>query len=208
MNTKETIKKALDSSNSGDKYMELFNSHVENGSSSGPNQSEAYVHYTKLNLSRSKRVKKTFQLLGSLEKTIKEIQSPQTWLIITETWCGDAANSVPVLEEIAKLSPFINTHYVLRDEHTDLMDQFLTKGGRSIPKLIILDGDLNVLGDWGPRPKPAQKMYQDWRANPNQTAYDVIQVELQKWYNSDKGQTLQKELLKIFEQLKSGVKVG
>ena len=58
------------------------------------------------------------------------------WLIITEGWCGDAAQCIPTIEKIAAESKNIETHYVLRDENLDLIDEYLTNNARSIPKLI------------------------------------------------------------------------
>ena len=85
-----------------------------------------------------------------------------TWLVITESWCGDASPSLPVMNKIAELSSHLELRIVLRDEHPELMDVFLTNGARSIPKLIVLDGNTNdVLGEWGPRSPKATEMVMD-----------------------------------------------
>lgn len=124
-----------------------------------------------------------------------------TWLLITETWCGDAANSVPVIAKLAELNPAIDLRIVLRDENLELMDQFLTKGGRSIPKLIGLDSGLNVLFDWGPRPEELQKIYWDWRESENKIPYSEFHLVIQKWYNENKARGIQKELYESLNSL-------
>ena len=64
---------------------------------------------------------------------------------------------------MAEVNSNINLQLVLRDENLELMDLFLTNGGRSIPKLIALDKDLNILFTWGPRPQTATNMVLDYK---------------------------------------------
>lgn len=181
---------------SGSQYSELLEEYGATGKTTGPNQSESLLKYTKLNAHRSKRIAKTVTLDSGLVERLKSLDGSQTWLIITESWCGDAANSVPVLSKLAEQSDAIDLRLVLRDDNPELMDEFLTNGGRSIPKLIALDKDLNVLFSWGPRPAEAQKLYSDWK-NAGETPYDEFQLVLQKWYNTDGGKSLQEELMSL-----------
>jgi hypothetical protein len=174
-------------------YLEMLESYANEGRSSGPNQSEAYVHYSKLNAQRSRRLMKTAQLTIQITQLLDKIKSPQNWFVLTESWCGDAANSLPFFFKMAEYNPLISIHVLLRDEHPALMDQFLTNGGRSIPKVIATDDQLRYLADWGPRPATAQKIYLDWKNSEDKVPYDQVQITLQKWYHEDKGETLQKE---------------
>ena len=173
-------------------YEDMLQSYGKEGKSSGA-QKEDLIYYTKLNAQRSRRIHKTLDLNQELAEQVKALPK-QTWLLITETWCGDAANSVPVIAKLAEENPDIDLRIVLRDENTKLMDQFLTKGGRSIPKLIGLDQDLNVLFDWGPRPEAAQEMYWNWRESENRIPYSEFHIVLQKWYNDNKAEGVQQEL--------------
>ena len=79
------------------------------------------------------------------------------------------------------------------------MNQFLTNGGKSIHKIIATDIDGNTLFDWGPRPKPAQAIYDQWRNSVEKAPYQEVQVALQKWYNNDKGETLQREWQELMD---------
>ena len=120
----------------------------------------------------------------------------QIWLVITEGWCGDAAQNVPAIETIAAVSDNIETRYILRDENPELMDRFLTRGTRSIPKVIVLDRETRVvLGTWGPRPAAAQELFDRRRAEG--VDKPVILEELQRWYNADKGISVQREMAEI-----------
>jgi len=175
-------------------YTTLIDELVTNGQTTGPDQSEAFIHYTALNQQRMHRWEKTIQLLPSVETAIKTITLPQTWLVLTEAWCGDAAHSLPVLHALAALNPLITLRFIFRDENPELMDRYLTNGvSRSIPKLIALDtATREELFTWGPRPAPLQAIFMKMREEG--TAYAAIKEELQRWYNKDKSVTIQQEM--------------
>ncbi|MEO9482291.1 MAG: thioredoxin family protein [Ekhidna sp.] len=193
MDLKNIIANSLNQSYSAEEYQNILIDFAGKGKTSGE-QKEDLIYYTKLNAQRSKRIGKTSVVDSGLAERIQALPK-QTWLLITETWCGDAANSVPLIAKLAELNPSIDLRIVLRDENLELMDQFLTKGGRSIPKLIGLDEDLNALFDWGPRPKEAQDLYWSWREREDREPYKEFQVVLQKWYNENKSSAIQEELI-------------
>jgi hypothetical protein len=120
------------------------------------------------------------------------------WLVITEGWCGDAAQNIPAIEKIAAESEKIETRYVLRDENLELIDRFLTNGARAIPKLIALDAEtFEVLGFWGARPAAAQKLFDDLKAQG--VAKPLIMENLQRWYNADAQTSIQKEFVELLK---------
>lgn len=179
-------------------YMLLMEQVVREERTTGPKQSAEMNMYTKLNLHRMQRLNKTAVLNPDLTSAIRNIQLPQTWYILTEAWCGDAAQNIPVLALAASMNPAITLKLLLRDENPDLMDLYLTNGGRSIPKLIAIDKDFNELFRWGPRPAGAQLLLQAYKANPVKS-YQEFSEEIQRWYNTDKTRSLQKELLDVIE---------
>jgi len=174
-------------------YIALIESLVKEGKTTGPSQTEALAHYTKLNLARMQRLNKTVQIKKSLEETIKSIQSPQKWYVLTEAWCGDAAQSIPVIAKLAELNPQITLQLLLRDDNPEVMDQYLTNGGRSIPKLIVLDADDNEIFNWGPRPAGAQAVFNEFKKEPGRPFAELAEA-IQKWYNSDKTYSIQDEI--------------
>jgi len=194
---KSIISKSLEKSISAEDYKQILTSYSRNGKTSGPEQNEDLIYYTRLNAQRSRRIEKTLQLSQELIDEVQKLPK-QTWLIITETWCGDAANSVPAITKLAEQNAAIDVRIVMRDENPELMDMFLTNGGRSIPKVIGLDENLHVLFDWGPRPQVAQDLYMGWRNREERKPYSQFQMEMQKWYNDNKAKDLQQELLDIF----------
>ena len=121
-----------------------------------------------------------------------------TWIVIAESWCGDAAQNLPVMAKIAETNPNITLRVVLRDDNPDLMNQYLTNGGKSIPKLICIDENFNELGTWGPRPKFLQDWLYTEKANPTMEMNE-LKEQFQVWYLKDKGQTLQREMILLLK---------
>ena len=132
------------------------------------------------------------------DKEISLIKEEQTWLVITEGWCGDAAQNLPVINKLAEINTNIKLKLVLRDENLELMDLFLTNGGRSIPKLIALNKQNEVLFTWGPRPKVATKMVADYKEKHGSLDPQFKQ-DLQVWYNKDKGKSVQSDFIELLK---------
>jgi hypothetical protein len=182
-------------------YLNLLKSLLEKGYSTGGHNTEEYQNYAKLNLQRMERGDKTFQLNPELESVLKTIERPISILVITEGWCGDAAQNIPVFAGVEKSSDGkIEVKLVLRDENPELMDAFLTNGSRSIPIAIFLDKETSeVFATWGPRPIPAQTLLMQYKSNPDRPKSEFYK-DLHVWYSMDKGQTLQLELASIFQK--------
>jgi Thioredoxin len=152
--------------------------------------------YINLNQRRMHRVEKTYIPSAEIITQVSNLKHKTYWLIITEHWCGDASQTLPVLNAIAELSNgMIEMKLVYRDQHDDLMNAYLTNGTRSIPKLIQLDDHFNVTGIWGPRPTVAQKLVKELKSNPVTAA--TYANELHLWYAKDKQQSLEKEVTQL-----------
>ncbi len=152
-----------------------------------------YLQYIILNAQRMQRLYKTTTLDSGVITAAQKITQPQYWLVLTEAWCGDAAQSIPVIAKIAEQQPLITLRFLWRDQNPELMDQFLTDGkSRSIPKLIATDATGKVLFDWGPRPAPLQKIFHELVASGVQMP--ELAERLQKWYVKDKTRLIQEEI--------------
>lgn len=193
---KDIIENSLKKGISYEAYRSLVSDLLTSGKSTGIEQSEALLDYSMLNDRRMKRLDKTIQLSEETITTAKSVQEPVTWLVLSEGWCGDAAQTLPIINKIANQSDFIDLKIVLRDENEELMNQFLTNGGKSIPKLIALNKHNEVINSWGPRPSFATKMVQDYKEKHGQLDADFKQ-DLQVWYNKDKGADTQKDMLTL-----------
>jgi len=179
-------------------YRELLDNLLQQGKTTGTNQSESMVNYATLNERRMKKWDKIGKIIPELMDKLMSIDQKMTWLVVTEGWCGDAAQNLPFLNKMAELNPNIDLRFVLRDENLPLIDAFLTNGGRSIPKLIALDSELSVLGTWGPRPEPVQKAFLENKVSQERTGKEFTEY-LHLWYAKDKGITLQGEILAILD---------
>lgn len=181
-----------------DAYKSLVADLVTQGKTSGPEQREDLVHYTELNARRMKRIEKTTTLTADLIGTLSQLNESLTWIVISEAWCGDAAQIVPVLAAIAEKSERIEMNIILRDENLAVMDQYLTNGGRSIPKLICLDQQFQEVFTWGPRPKKIQQVVLETKAE-GITDHAVLVERIQNAYNQDKTASIQLELNELLK---------
>ena len=173
-------------------YLKLIDDLLGKGKTTGENQSDAMFNYGKLNRQRMKRLEKTVELNDALKEKARFLNRKMIWLIITEGWCGDAAQNIPVIEKIAAGHRIIETRYVLRDENLELIDKYLTYNARSIPKLVALDAETYAeLGTWGPRPQAAMDYYFEMKHKGLEKPQ--MMENLQRWYNSDKEESLQAE---------------
>ena len=182
-------------------YRQLIDNLLAEGKTTGPNQSAELTDYTKLNVQRMERLDKTVKVQPALATAAAGLQQHYLWLIITEGWCGDAAQLVPVFEAVAQASHgHLTTRYVLRDEHPELMDQYLTGGGRAIPKLLVLNPDtLAEVTHWGPRPIAAQELFRQLKAEG--VSHEEFARQLHTWYAHDRTQATQNELLALVQGL-------
>lgn len=160
------------------------------------NADDKIKEYINLNQHRINRLEKTYTVSEPLAQHVQRIRHKTYWLILTEHWCGDAAQTLPVFHKVAELSKgTIELKLVYRDENPELMDAYLTGESRSIPKLIQLDSHYNVTGIWGPRPTEAQKLVKQMKSNL-ETAVSYS-TELNKWYANDKQKSLESEIMKL-----------
>ena len=184
-------------SKSYQEYRTIVTQLVEQNSTSGNDTSEAMVNYTMLNDRRMKRWDKTIKLSDEVIKRVSNFKGDITWLVLTESWCGDAAHVVPAINKIAELSDNIDLKLVFRDESEELMNQFLTNGSKSIPKVIMVDNlSDEVINTFGPRPSKATQLVNDYKAKYG-TLTPEFKEELQHWYNIDKGQNTINDLLNL-----------
>ena len=195
----DIISNSLDKSISYSEYRELVEKLVEDQSTTGKDKTDALINYTMLNDRRMRRWDKTVKLSEEDIASIKSFDKKATWLVITESWCGDAAHVMPVINKVAELNDKIDYKIVMRDENDALMDAFLTNGGRAIPKLIMIDDSTNeVVNTFGPRPSVATKLVNDYKALHGKLTPE-FKEDLQRWYNKDKGQSTVSDLLNLLK---------
>jgi hypothetical protein len=193
------IEKSLANSFSYQEYRNQVTLMSDEGKTTGHEQTEALVNYTKLNESRLHRLDKTMVVVDEVKTFLENLDKDYIWLVISESWCGDAAQILPIFNKMAEVSDKIDLRIVLRDDNEDLMNLFLTNGTRSIPKLIIIDKKTNeVINDFGPRPQEAKQLILDYKAEHG-VVDETAKINLQKWYLNDKGISTQKEIVALMK---------
>ena len=182
-----------------EEYRRLIDALIMVGRSTATHESESLVEYSKLNVVRMKRLDKTIELIPEAVEYVKRISAPQTWIVITEGWCGDAAQIIPVLHHMAAINPNIRLRFLLRDDNLPLMDQYLTNGkSRSIPIVIVLNQNNEELFHFGPRPQALQELFYQLKANAIDN--NSIKEEMHRWYAKDKTVTTQQEFLQLLQE--------
>lgn len=194
---KEIIKTSLKNSFSYDEYKELVKRLVQEESTTGEQKTEVLANYTKLNHRRMKRWDKTLKIGDKQVNEIGQYDKKVTWLVLTESWCGDAAHIMPVINQVTSLNNLIDFKVVLRDENLELMNSFLTNGNQSIPKMIAIDNETGeVISTYGPRPSDATELVNEYKQKHGKLTPE-FKEDLQRWYNKDKGQNALDDLIKL-----------
>ena len=177
-------------------YLTKFEDVLEGKNKEYPYDNPDYLEYVKLNTSRLNRWMKKGALTDETTTVLDKVKCHQKWILITEPWCGDAANIAPIIDLMAEYSDKIEFEIELRDDST-LIDNYLTNGGKAIPKLVAR----NVTGEdvfvWGPRPAECQAMVMEMKTS-DLTALEK-KTAIQKWYNTDKGEAIQREIRELLD---------
>ncbi|MBG6186529.1 thioredoxin family protein [Flavobacterium sp. CAN_S2] len=195
------VAKALFNSHSYSEYRKLITDLLLEKKSTGNEQSEDLTHYSELNETRMNRLDKTIKITEENSSALQSLKSEYIWLVISEGWCGDAAQLLPIINKMAVESGKIDLRIVLRDENEELMKLFLTNKKQAIPILIVVDKETgSVLGNWGPRPKAAADLVADYKKEFG-VIDETLKTNLQLWYLHDKGITTQNELVGLMLEL-------
>lgn len=179
-------------------YIDYFERIVNQTISLAPYDQEVFRHYTKLNYQRFNRWMKHGNLSIELSTLLQQIDKTIEFVVITEPWCGDAAHALPFLIKMVSASDSINISIQLRDTNSEISN-YTTNGSLSIPIVIARDKDNKDLFTWGPRPKACQQL-RDRLVKENLDP-DSIKIELQQWYNTDKGNSIQKEFTALLAKI-------
>lgn len=196
------IAQALFNSHSYVEYRKLMADLLKDGKSTAVEQTQERTHYSELNESRMRRLDKTMHITDENGAKLKALTKRYIWLVLSESWCGDAAQILPILHKMELESDGkIEMKLVLRDENETLMNHFLTHKGKAIPKLIIIDKETgSVVGDWGPRPQGAVSLIEVYKAEFG-SIDETAKANLQLWYLHDKGVSTQNEIIQLLQNL-------
>ncbi|UFH33553.1 thioredoxin family protein [Chryseobacterium sp. C-71] len=175
-----------------DEYLQIANQRLNNPDNE---KDIEYKPYYELGIQRMDRTLKKFVIDEEQLNELKSKNFDGKILIISEAWCGDASATVPALVKFFEGQNEVKIF--LRDSDSSLIDQFLTNGTQSIPKVIILDKDFNVRNSWGPRPKFGHDLLLKFKANPEEYPKESFYNDLQVYYSRNRGKDSIQEILEL-----------
>jgi hypothetical protein len=177
-------------------YLEMTKEELANpGSSSADNKERSETK--KLNIQRMSRIDRSYEPGIDIRNEIEKIAYNQLWMIITENWCGDSAQNLPYIAKAASLNPKIDLRIILRDSNLDIMDNYLTDGTGSIPKLVAFDEEGSELFQWGARPRAAQELVSELKKQGFEKKYYL--EKLHSWYARNRGTDIEREILQLLK---------
>lgn len=181
-------------------YYNLILTLAKQGSTTGTDQSREKIEATHLNVHRMMRHNKHSHILPEIEKELRHVKNKWKWMIISEAWCGDGAQNIPIIAKIAQIMPNVSLQFILRDEHPEIIDAHLTNGTRAIPKLICYNEAEVEIGSWGPRPANIQKNVHSLKQQQPGISHEDLVKNIHLWYARDKGQSIQFELFELIKK--------
>lgn len=146
------------------------------------------------------------------------------FLVITEDWCIDSVQFIPVLARLAQDNEGIEIGILRRDENTELAEEYPRKDGyNAIPVIVVFDGDGNELGAIVERPEQASKeMAEETRkfqeANPDldgikrnidkmpEETQEKVKGHSRRWRMTQQDRFTDLMLEEVREIIKSGAK--
>ena len=155
------------------------------------------VGFTRLNLYRSGRIGRTWAPSAALTNQMTALVLPQTWMVLSEPWCGDSAQILPIIGLMAAALESVELLIVPRDDHPAIMDHYLTHGKRSIPLWVAFDATGKEIFRWGPRPPEAQAVFDAAKAEGLDKPDILEKVHL--FFGRDRGQAVDKAFVDLFE---------
>lgn len=186
------MKKYWDNAIDFDEYLQIAQQRLENPKTE---KDVEFKPYYELGVNRMDRALKKYEADEEQTKILESKNFSGKILIISEAWCGDASATVPALVEFFK--EHNDVKIFLRDNDLSLIDQYLTNGTQSIPKVLILNENFEVTKTWGPRPKHGHELLLKYKADPENFTKDMFYNDLQIYYSRNRGKDAIQEILEL-----------
>lgn len=121
-------------------------------------------------------------------------------LVVAESWCGDAVNSVPYLARLAAQHPAIALRLVRKADAKDLLDAHALDGRPATPLVLVLDETFVERGAWIERPAALRTLI---KAKEGRTCEDALAAEVSKWRRLDGGKSVLAEVVDVMERARA-----
>lgn len=153
---------------------------------------DGFVRYATKNLDGFKGLYEKVKIPHDIEEAATNFRGRVRVIVIGADWCGDVVANLPAMAKLAALNPNIDLRIVDRDRHPELMDHFLTNGGKAIPKVIVCNSNMTNHETWGPRPAECQQIMTEGKAS--ETPMEEIRPKIRDWYMNDKSQSVLRDI--------------
>ncbi len=127
-------------------------------------------------------------------------------LALSEPWCGDCVENLPIVAKLASLYPCFDLLVFSRDDNLDIMDRYLTDGKRVIPVFVFFDEEGQEIGRFIERPQGARdflagemEKHKDLSEEERQKAMYGVRTRLRKLYKTQFRDETIKEIRRILE---------
>ena len=127
-------------------------------------------------------------------------------LALSESWCGDCVENLPIVAKLASLYPCFDLLVFSRDDNLDIMDRYLTDGKRVIPVFVFFDEEGQEIGRFIERPQGARdflaretEKHKGLSEEERQKAMYGVRTRLRKLYKTQFRDETIKEIRRILE---------
>ena len=189
------MKNFWDQAVSFDEYFKSAEELISKEASELSKEEQDMMEYYKLGVQRMSRMLKVYKPEEEQLQQLAGKNFKGKVLIISEAWCGDAGQTVPAVSLFFKGNNEVRIAY--RDKNPDLIDQFLTNGTKSIPIVVLLDENFNVINHWGPRPTYGTELLKKFKADPENYPKEQFYNDLQVYYSKNRGKDTIEEILSL-----------
>ena len=182
-------------------YRSEWERHIQRPLKGLDKNARKYLFYARYNWERAERLAAVYEMSPEMRQAVDAVAEPQWWMVLTESWCVDSAYALPIFSAATIRNPRIIMRILSRDENLDLMDRYLTNGGRSIPKLVAFSEDGEELFQWGPRPAELQAARARWIEA--RIAGPDISRRTVEWYEAGGWRAIEIEMTNLLRSLQT-----
>ncbi len=132
---------------------------------------------------------------------------PGRWhvLVIAESWCNDAVNSVPWLARLAFTSPTIELRMLRKADAPELLQSHLLDGRAATPLVILYDENFVERGAWIERPAELRKLIV---SKEGRVCEDTLKEAVKVWRLDDDGRSVLNEVVLLMERATAVAQTG
>ena len=135
--------------------------------------------------------------IAGVAPRVRALRGRWRLLVVAESWCNDALNSVPYLARLAESNPAIEIRLLRKSEAPELLATHPFDGREATPLVLLLDDQLIERGAWIERPGPLRELI---KSKEGRVCEDTLKEAVLEWRRADAGRTVVDEVLTMIER--------